>query len=303
MFDFQKLPLEEIKSLYAQGGNIMEFLRKRGADPAANTLESILVSYDFQAGSYTRDLQNNIEAYDKYAAAIVQVLNPYITSETTMLDAGTGEATTMSLIWDRLKQKPKKVYGFDLSWSRIKQAKKFVADKAVREYSQLMVGDLFHTPFADKSIDIVYTCHAIEPNSGRELEAIRELSRVAKKFLIMFEPGFEFASEAGRARMKSHGYITDIKKNAEALGLQIIAHQPLGYSLNPLSPTTVTVVKIEESKNFSDHILSCPITRQPLELGDGHYFSHNGFFVYPEVKGIPCLLPNYAILATQYEER
>lgn len=50
-------------------------------------------------------------------------------------------------------------------------------------------------PLKDNSIDIVYTSHSIEPNGGREEEALEELYRVANKYLILLEPDYELANE------------------------------------------------------------------------------------------------------------
>lgn len=43
--------LGKIADIYAKGGNILEYLRAiEGRDD--NTIEDIMISYDFQAGSY-----------------------------------------------------------------------------------------------------------------------------------------------------------------------------------------------------------------------------------------------------------
>jgi ubiquinone/menaquinone biosynthesis C-methylase UbiE len=38
----------------------------------------------------------------------------------------------------------------------------------MNQQADLVVADLFHIPFADNSVDVVYTSHSLEPNGGRE---------------------------------------------------------------------------------------------------------------------------------------
>ena len=46
------------------------------------------------------------------------------------------------------------------------------------------MGDMFNLPITDDSIDLVYTVHALEPNGGKEKEALKELYRITKKYLM-----------------------------------------------------------------------------------------------------------------------
>ena len=62
----------------------------------------------------------------------------------------------------------------------------------------------------DNAIDVVYTSHSIEPNGGREEEALLELYRIAKKYVVLLEPCYEKASSAARKRMEKHNYITNL---------------------------------------------------------------------------------------------
>ena len=48
--------LQKIKELYADGQNIMEFLK---AGNHSNDIDSIMISYDFQAGSYIKSAEDN----------------------------------------------------------------------------------------------------------------------------------------------------------------------------------------------------------------------------------------------------
>ena len=50
----------------------------------------------------------------------------------------------------------------------------------------------------------------MEPNGGREKEALLELSRIARKYLVLIEPAYEYASEKGKERMDLHGYVKNL---------------------------------------------------------------------------------------------
>ncbi len=157
-------------------------------------------------------------------------------------------------------------------------------------------------PFADSSIDIVYTSHSIEPNGGNEEPILRELYRVAREFLILLEPGYEFASDEAKERMEFHGYCKDLRGIAENLGHNILAHRLFPFISNPLNPTAIMII----AKQFEDlplsHILACPQFKTPLEQRGGMLFSPEALMVYPIVGGIPCLRSENGILASKYEE-
>lgn len=103
----------------------------------------------------------------------------------------------MSLLIDKLKHKPTDVLGFDLSWSRLKFAKEFLKDHN-NERFKLFTANLFEIPLLDNSVDIVYTSHSIEPNGGQEEKALKELYRIANKYVVLLEPSFELGNEAAK---------------------------------------------------------------------------------------------------------
>jgi ubiquinone/menaquinone biosynthesis C-methylase UbiE/uncharacterized protein YbaR (Trm112 family) len=296
-----KKSLSALKNLYKKGGNIIEYLKNNNKSKR-NTGEMITVSYDLQSGSYIKYVKKNRDFIEKYTKAISKVINDLSVPVDSILEAGVGEATTLADTVLKLNRRPKKVLGFDLAWSRIRYGIEYLKKKGVKN-SFLFTGDLFNIPLADNSVDIVYTSHSIEPNGGREKEALLELMRITKKYLILLEPAYEFADTGGRKRMEKHGYIKNLYSSARSLGLRVVEHRLFDICSNPLNPTGLIIIK-KDGKNTQTvkNYLECPVTRTPLELLKNSYFSKKGLLAYPIIDGVPCLLAENAIIATHYTD-
>ncbi|NJK82748.1 MAG: methyltransferase domain-containing protein [Saprospiraceae bacterium] len=289
--------LFKIQQIYKEGGNIIQFLKSMDNTPT-NRIEDIMISYDFQAGSYIQHAMEHSAYTQSYTKHIAQVINN-LGGAQSILEAGVGEATTLANVLRQLHQFPNYMYGFDLSWSRVKYGIDYVAQLGLSGV-QLMTSDLFSCPFPDNSIDIVYTSHSIEPNGGKEEEALVELFRITNKYLILLEPAYEFADEAGRNRMKKHGYATHLYETVLKLGYEIVEYRPFEVVSNPLNPTGLMIIKKSVPEQKNEPTLHCPITKTPLTLINGSYYSQDALLAYPIIAGVPCLLPQNAIIATHF---
>lgn len=288
--------LQSIKELYAKGGNIIQFLKKVGRNKQ-NTIEDILISYDFQSGSYIKSYSNNKSFNDNYCSTIAKTINELIPDLNSIIEIGVGEATTLNTVLKYLKNKPENIFGLDISWSRLKFAKAFLADFKNQDV-KLCTGNLFETPFLDNSIDIVYTSHSIEPNGGKEEEALKELYRITNKYLVLLEPSYELGNDEAKARMNEHGYITTLVNTAQKLNYKIIEHRLFDYCANPLNPTGLIIIEKTSKKSESNEFV-CPISHQPLQLTHNSFlYSKESLLAYPILDGIPCLLKENSILAT-----
>ena len=287
--------INKVKDIYANGGNIIKYLKSLNKKDQ-NTIEDILISYDFQSGSYIKGFSENREYKDKYSTALAKVIER-LGSFDSILEAGIGEATTLYSLLDKLTRIPPNIFGFDISWSRLKFAKKFLADFDFTDVT-LFTTNLFEIPLLDNSIDIVYTSHSIEPNGGREEDAIRELYRIAGRYVILLEPSYEFADKVSRDRMKEHGYVTKLYATAKGLGYNIIEHRLFDYSLNPLNPTGIMIIEKKPS-DFNRPNLRCPVSLTELNSYNGFLlYSKDSCLAYPIIENIPCLIKENSILAT-----
>jgi ubiquinone/menaquinone biosynthesis C-methylase UbiE/uncharacterized protein YbaR (Trm112 family) len=287
--------LQKIKELYDKGENIIQYLKKTGNNES-NSIEDILISYDFQSGSYIKGFSQNKEYIDKYCKALAKIIDE-IENVQSIVEVGVGEATTLNMLIKNLKNIPPNILGFDISWSRLKFGKELLKDFNIYNVN-LFTANLFEIPLPDNSIDIVYTSHSLEPNGGKEELALKELFRITKKYLILLEPSFEFANDEAKARMKKHGYVTELYSTAKKLNYKIIEHRLFDYSSNPLNPTSLMIIE-KETTSFNNPKLICPISHTELiHYNDYLLYSEKSFLAYPVMEGIPCLLKENSILAT-----
>ena len=152
-----------------------------------------------------------------------------------------------------------------------------------------------------KSIDLIWTSHSLEPNGGREKEALEELFRVARNRVVLFEPSYENNSEEGRMRMDSLGYIKGLPKTVSELGGRLEKMWPLEATGNPLAPTHAYIITPPiKSAEKPLNEWACPSTGLPMLRREDCFWSDGSKLAYPIIEGIPVLRPEAAILATAF---
>ena len=179
--------LREAFRAYDEGENVTEVL-KGTLGERSNTDEIIEIAYDLQAGTYINNVTQNSKSWRNYTSELADIISIYTSPGDTLLDAGAGELTTLAGVADRLSIENITYSACDISWSRIKKGKEFIGRGLKQLTLNAFVANFFHLPLRDKSIDVLFTSHALEPNGGREEQILAELIRVTRRKIILFEP-------------------------------------------------------------------------------------------------------------------
>lgn len=286
-----------MRAAFQRGDNAMEYAR-RLLSRNDNLTIATLIAYDLQAGGYVKLAQADPEGRKRWISQISDLLIPHLKEPgSSVLEVGVGEATTLAGVLSQLPQMQIAALGFDISWSRCAHGRGWL--RRMEQRADLFVADLFHIPLADDSIDVVYTSHSLEPNGGRELDAIQELLRVARRAVVLVEPIYELAGADAQVRMRSHGYVRDLKAVAESLGCEVEDYRLLDYSVNPLNPSGV-ICLMKGRCGTAQPVWRCPLTHAQLDRQGEVFVARETGLVYPILDGIPLLCRNNAVLASSY---
>lgn len=93
--------------------------------------------------------------------------------------------------------------------------------------------------------------------------------------------------------------MTNLYAAAKRLGYRVLEYGLLGISVNPLNPSGIMIIEKNENGETADP-LCCPLTKTGLIRRGEAYYSRESLLAYPILDGIPCLLPENAIVATHF---
>lgn len=289
--------LAGMRAAFARGENAMEYAR-RALGRNHNLAAATLIAYDLQAGAYVRHALSDPEGKCRWCAQLAGLVAAHLPAGGSVMEVGSGEATTLAGLLEALPQRPGAALGFDISWSRCAHGRGWLQHKA--QDAELFVADLFHIPLADDSIDVVYTSHSLEPNGGNEQAALHELLRVARRAVVLIEPIYELAGPEARERMAHHGYVRNLKATAEGLGCAVTDYRLLDFYVNPLNPSGVVCIEKSRAEGVATPVWRCPLTHSPLLRSVAAFSSPDTGLVYPVLEGIPLLCRDNAVLASAY---
>lgn len=295
------LNLIEAKEIYKQGKNVTDYLRNK-FEKDRNTSEIIEIAYDLQAGSYIEFVNAQRQKTELYTNELGGILNKHIKSCNSLLDVGTGELTTLSLILNCTDIEMPNVLAFDISWSRLKKGIQFheTTNEKRNINIETFVADIKEIPLHEKCVDVVTSSHALEPNGKNLRLLLKELFRITKRKVVLFEPSYELNSKEGKERMDNLGYIKDVQGEAENLGGKVTDIIPIENTINPLNPTACYVIEppIDDCLTLDNPVFCVPGTNFRLNKTGSFYESKDTGLIFPVLENIPILRRNSAILAT-----
>jgi len=290
--------IDDLRKAYMRKENITKLLSLQGGLDREEVIE---IAYDIQSGSYIEDAISSPERLKRYAKEIHELSSKFIFDQDVILDCGAGELTTISALSQHLPGLTR-LLACDISLSRLRVGRRF-AERCMRsdlaQNLELFVADMACMPLADSSVDVVFTSHALEPNHGREAALLRELLRISRRHLILFEPSWENATKAIRSRMDEHGYVRDLPRHIKEAGGRLISVEPLPNPLNPMNPTYCYVVEvIDQCIRVKNEIqgFQCPRSGFPLQKYSNYWWSIESGWAYPEIEGVSCLRTKHGLL-------
>lgn len=292
----------EARRAYGRGENVTLHLQQQ-LGVSGNTPDIIEMAYDLQAGSYVAFAKDHRAMLDNYTAEMAGILVPYLAPGAAILDVGCGELTALTHLVNRLDVHRGPLMAFDISWSRLFVGQSYASSQMKPDAYQrlsLFTADMHEIPLPDKSIDVVISSHALEPNHGRERELLREILRVARRHVVLFEPSYELNSAEGRARMEKLGYVRGLQVTALELGAKVIDVTLLTNIANPLNPTAAFILEppSDTARSGNDLIFCDPGSNSGLIKRGAYLFSPERGVSYPIIEDIPILRSSAAVLTS-----
>ena len=274
-----------LQEKYKKKQNIQLFLKNK----TFSNREIIKLAYDIQSGSYikffkklTREKKVNVYF------PLIKAINDNFKNVKTILDFGCGELTTSAYIFKNLNHKIKKYYANDVSFNRLlvgsNELKKKLTKKNYNKFKIFCNSDN-NLPFKDKSIDLVLTVHALEPNNQYKYEIFNELLRVSKLGIILMEPHYEISDVKQKKRMIKFDYIRGIEKilRLKKIKYHIIEKK---FHLNNLNKSSIFVLKNNLTKKKQHDNFVDPIKKNDLIKKDNFLYSKKTFRAFPIINDI-----------------
>lgn len=183
------------------------------------------------------NLMMKINGYRDSVAKYLRSLNLELSSESLVLDAGSGTGI-VTLGFYEAGFRPKKTVALDISFNSLKIAREqFEEDeKTDAENISVVQGNVLKLPFADETFDLILTCGVLEYVSLEE--GLREFARVlktgAKLILIPVKPSFVGSVLEFLYKFKTHSL--EETRQIAACNFEIVGDynfpltEPIGWS-------------------------------------------------------------------------
>ena len=276
-----------LKDAYSRGENLTRIIQSWNIPI---NFEVICFIYELQSGTYTEEAELNPDFLKLVTEEISAVFGKYLSTESVVLDCGTGEATTLIPILKRLGIATS--IAIDSSISRLTYARKNAINSGLKIH--LAVANIANLPLRSRSVDAVMTIHALEPNGGQEVGLLLELGRVSRKYVMLVEPDFERGSSLQQERMKRLNYISNIESAIKICGFKLLERVPLYNNSNIDNVASVFIIEVkEQSRNmyaiddFPTYWVD-PIFREELRAFDTGILTPGGLW-FPVIRDIPLL--------------
>ena len=180
--------------------------------------------------------------YDEYRERFMESLLSQIggIKFTNVLEVGSGASINLFYVHQRFPGT--ECIGVEYTERGSREAKTYWHSKGVGLSGVL--GDTGKLPFADNSVDVVFSSHTLEQmEEHRRYEgAIAEMHRVAKIKIVLLEPGYELGNVPQKLYMKLRGFSKHILSATTKGGYRVRSYRLLETVSNALNPTMMVVI-------------------------------------------------------------
>ncbi|KGJ97002.1 hypothetical protein [Colwellia psychrerythraea] len=273
----EKIELYQVaKEALSKGQNMVKTLIDRGASKS----DSIEISYELQAGEYTRGFNEKSLRRNK---ELHKIIDKYLALDG--IDSvgvfGVGEAKN----WIGYEGKIKSLFGVELSFSRLRFAFDNISKlKGINSF-QLFKGDASEVTFANNSFDLSITLHSIEPNGNEQGAKILEnVINSSSKYIILFEPDFSTAHDVMKERMIKNDYVRNIaEKISKNDSVNVIDCFVTEIQENENNKTTCWILEKVNKVKLSEMKLVCPYTNDALVNYKEGLYSPQAGLIYSKI--------------------
>ena len=180
--------------------------------------------------------------YDNYRERYIDTFFAHMgdVKPATVLEVGSG--ASINLFYVNRRFPGTDCIGLDYTRKGSREAKDYWRDRGV--VLSCVVGDVGTLPFADNSVDIVFSSHTLEQmEEHRRYEgAISEMHRVARVRAILMEPGYELGNIPQRLYIRLRGTSRYILSAAMKSSYNVRSYRLLETVSNALNPTMIVVI-------------------------------------------------------------
>jgi len=212
---------------------------------------------------------------------------------------GIGEAMN----WIGYKGNINNLFGMELSFSRLRWAKKNLEKISDIDSLCLIKGDASEIIFKKNSFDISITLHSIEPNGNEQGASIlHNVIESSSKYIILFEPDYSTAHKEMKDRMEFNDYVRNISDELSKMSsINIIDKFVMDIQQNPDNLTTCWIIeKINKVKSVNDKMV-CPFTNGDLNEYNDMMYSPKAGVGYPKINEFIFLNKNDAVFIGERE--
>lgn|GEM_PF-2047565 len=205
----------------------------------------------------------------------------------SILEVGAGELNALASLRDHFGD-DRQYFGIDLSLNRLCHGYgEFIQNGELR--ATVAKADACFLPFPDRCFDVVYTYQCLEQTPRRHFkQAIREMCRVSRRWVVLFEPSWELGDRLQRLKMRADQYVRGIPAFVEELpGVRLREHELLKNAMNPFNRVALHLLELDPTNQPDNQpALVCPVCHGELDSRQNYLLCepcHSLYFRYEQV--------------------